>query len=203
MAYARTSAGAIFAWGDNSRGQLGTESGQFSRVPVPVQLPGTVTATAISAGLITGYALGSDGAVYAWGDGISPPVLVGLPHGIAAAALIPEPVSESGYAGGGGRDHSNCTDDETTRTVEAQNDPVSIRVSFDAKWWGECNSEPSYSYFDVTVTGKYAAGRTMNSRGRFWLGQDSGGGQYYVECSPPEVRLACRGLPVSFQAFPG
>jgi hypothetical protein len=248
MAYARTSSGAIFAWGDNSRGQLGAGQAGLSTTPVKVPLPGGFTPAQITGGAISAYAASAAGQVYGWGSnslgqlgttpltGISPPVLVGLPHGIAAAALIPEPVSESGYAiagpaglksrtptvsttvtfrvggpgpiihvqgGGGGRDHSNCTDDETTRTVEAQSDPVSIRVSFDAKWWGECNSEPSYSYFDVTVTGKDAAGRTMNSRGRFWLGQDSAGGQYYVECSEPEVRLTCMEHPISFQAFPG
>ncbi|HEY1639899.1 MAG TPA: hypothetical protein VGG35_04365 [Streptosporangiaceae bacterium] len=70
MAYALTTSGTIYAWGDNAAGQLGTNQASpiGSLVPVQVQLPGTVTATAISAGRTTGYALGSDGAVYAWGD---------------------------------------------------------------------------------------------------------------------------------------
>jgi alpha-tubulin suppressor-like RCC1 family protein len=164
MAYALTTSGTIYAWGDNAKGQLGTnQASSFgSLVPIQVQLPGTVTATAISAGRTTGYALGSDGAVYAWGDNelgqlgsgqggmsktpvkvplpggftpaqitggaisayaadasgqvygwgnnsfgqlgttplsrILPPVRAGLPAGVTPVMLVPEPMSGSGFA---------------------------------------------------------------------------------------------------------
>jgi alpha-tubulin suppressor-like RCC1 family protein len=70
MAYALTTSGTVYAWGDNAKGQLGTtQAGQLgSPVPVQVQLPATAAASAISSGRTTGYALGTNGQVYAWGD---------------------------------------------------------------------------------------------------------------------------------------
>lgn len=97
-----SSAAVMYAWGNGPLGD-GTNSG--SAVPVPVQLPGGVAPTAVSAGYGTSLAIGSDGNVYAWGsneygalgDGIDAdsqtPVRVQLPGGVSAAA-----VSEGLYA---------------------------------------------------------------------------------------------------------
>jgi alpha-tubulin suppressor-like RCC1 family protein len=66
---ALTSAGQVYAWGDNLFGQLGNGTTTESAAPVQVQLPGGTTVTQIAAGANTGYALTSTGAVYAWGFG--------------------------------------------------------------------------------------------------------------------------------------
>lgn len=75
FALARTSAGTVYAWGDNRWGQLGT--GGFTgnacndtceNVPVESGVPGTVTVTSVSAGFEQGMATTSTGALYTWGD---------------------------------------------------------------------------------------------------------------------------------------
>ena len=64
--YALRVNGTVYAWGDNYRGQLGNgTTAPYSRVPVRV---GSLThITAIAGGAYAGYALRSDGTVYAWG----------------------------------------------------------------------------------------------------------------------------------------
>ncbi len=94
-----TSTGAVYAWGFNGSGQLGDASTTNRTSPVPVGLPGGVTATAVSAGSSHSLVVTSTGAVYAWGlntngqlgDGSTTqrtsPVLVGLPAGVTATAV--------------------------------------------------------------------------------------------------------------------
>jgi alpha-tubulin suppressor-like RCC1 family protein len=71
---ALTSSGQVYAWGDNSTGQLGqgetlsTTPPPNSATPELVTLPGSVTATKVAAGPTESYALGSDGVLYTWGD---------------------------------------------------------------------------------------------------------------------------------------
>ncbi len=91
--------GRIYAWGDNTYGQLGDGSTADSAVPVQVSLPGGVPASAVSAGGATSLALGSDGHAYAWGLNLSGelgdgstadtavPVQVSLPGGVTATAV--------------------------------------------------------------------------------------------------------------------
>lgn len=70
-AYALAADGSIYAWGSNAMGQLG--NGQTSLVPtvvperVDLSLPAGVHVIKIAAGNNTGYAVTSDGSVYAWG----------------------------------------------------------------------------------------------------------------------------------------
>jgi alpha-tubulin suppressor-like RCC1 family protein len=63
------SKGAVLAWGDDSDGQLGDGGSTPSVKPVAVMLPATVTVKSISAGCDDGYALSTDGEVFAWGLG--------------------------------------------------------------------------------------------------------------------------------------
>jgi alpha-tubulin suppressor-like RCC1 family protein len=70
----------LFAWGDNASGELGGgTSGGISATPAPVMLPPGVTPMSIAGGggagtgdplanQYAGYAIGSDGNLYAWGD---------------------------------------------------------------------------------------------------------------------------------------
>lgn len=97
--YAIGSDGNLYAWGANSSGQLGDGSLSSSNLPVRVSLPSGVNPTAIAAGFDSGYAIGSDGNLYAWGDNSSGqlgdgntansdvPVRVSLPLGVTPAAV--------------------------------------------------------------------------------------------------------------------
>jgi alpha-tubulin suppressor-like RCC1 family protein len=111
FAFAIGSDGHLYAWGNDSGGQLGNDSTTNSSLPVVVQLPAGVTPTAISGNYFSGYAIGSDGNLYAWGGnstddlgngtvgGISAtPVLVSLPTGSTPLQLAPEPGSSSSFA---------------------------------------------------------------------------------------------------------
>jgi alpha-tubulin suppressor-like RCC1 family protein len=57
--------GTVWAWGENSFGQLG--DGTMTERDAPVEVPGLGNVTAISAGFEHSLALTSDGVVYAWG----------------------------------------------------------------------------------------------------------------------------------------
>ncbi len=60
--------GTIFAWGDNTLGQLGEGClGAYSATPVQISVSG-VTFQAVSAGFDHALALSADGKVYAWGN---------------------------------------------------------------------------------------------------------------------------------------
>ena len=98
-AYAIGSDGKLYAWGDNNVGQLGNGTTTGSDTPVQVSLPTGVTAKALASGGNTGYAIGSDGKLYSWGEntsgqlgdgtttGSDTPVQVSLPTGVTAQAL--------------------------------------------------------------------------------------------------------------------
>ncbi len=99
--YALGSNGTVYAWGYGASGELGNNTTTSTQTtPVAVSLPSGVTATAIAAGELTGYALGSNGTVYAWGNGETgglgndttndpqtTPVAVSLPSGVTATAI--------------------------------------------------------------------------------------------------------------------
>jgi alpha-tubulin suppressor-like RCC1 family protein len=67
---ALTSDGSVWAWGDNSFGELGNgSSGSMGDTDVPVQVPGLTGVSQIGAGNSFSLARRSDGTVWAWGDG--------------------------------------------------------------------------------------------------------------------------------------
>ncbi|MBV9656517.1 MAG: PEP-CTERM sorting domain-containing protein [Verrucomicrobia bacterium] len=57
--------GVVYAWGDNSKRQLGTASLAVSFVPIRLTLSGI---TAIAATSYSSYALAGDGSLWVWGD---------------------------------------------------------------------------------------------------------------------------------------
>lgn len=65
---ALTSAGKVYAWGDNNKGQLGLSDQQSRYEPVAVEGLRTKTVIQVLALDHMSYALTSDGNVYAWGD---------------------------------------------------------------------------------------------------------------------------------------
>ena len=93
---ALTSTGVVYAWGDDTHGQLGDGANAEEDTPVTVDLPAGVTVTAIAAGdgdpdgLTGGYslALTSTGVVYAWGDNASDD----LGDGSTTDSSVPVPV---------------------------------------------------------------------------------------------------------------
>jgi len=111
FAHAIGSDGNLYGWGlDNTAAQLGDGGSTNRDTPVVIVLASGVTPKAITDNLHTGYAIGSDGKVYAWGYGLqgelgdgspsnfSPPVAVSLPSGSIPDSLGPEPGSAAGYA---------------------------------------------------------------------------------------------------------
>ena len=63
---ARLSDGSVYAWGDNSHGQLGQGAGPGSPIPVRVNLP--AGAVAVAASNQASFALLEDSSVYSWGS---------------------------------------------------------------------------------------------------------------------------------------
>jgi alpha-tubulin suppressor-like RCC1 family protein len=85
--------GTVFAWGDNSYGQLGNNSTVKSNVPVAVDSSGVLagkTVVAVTAGYGQSVVLCSDGTVAAWGEGSSSfvPIAVGASSALAGKTII-------------------------------------------------------------------------------------------------------------------
>ncbi len=64
---AMDSSGNVWAWGNNTYGQLGNGTNNVSSYPIQVSKPSGVTFTAISGGWGHSIALDSNGKVWAWG----------------------------------------------------------------------------------------------------------------------------------------
>jgi len=91
--------GKLYAWGNNSNGQLGIGTTTNSLTPVVVSLPAGVTPVAVAAGVFHSVALGSNGVVYDWGynafgqlgnstySDSSTPVAVTLPGSVSATRI--------------------------------------------------------------------------------------------------------------------
>ncbi len=110
--YALGTNGTMYAWGSDTEGQVGNNSANDPQTkPIAVSLPAGVTATAIGASELTGFAIGSNGTLYAWGLGLdgnlgngtttfsqTTPVAATLPTGVVPTSLGSESQSETGYA---------------------------------------------------------------------------------------------------------
>ncbi|HEX3706514.1 MAG TPA: Ig-like domain repeat protein [Mycobacteriales bacterium] len=92
--------GTVYAWGDNTYGELGNGTATSSTTPVAVTFPAGTTVTALAAGYVDSLALTSTGQVYAWGynnagqlgNGSTAvaavtPTLVSIPAGVTIKAI--------------------------------------------------------------------------------------------------------------------
>ena len=86
---ALTNTGAVYAWGSNVYGALGTGNNTNSNTPVPVTGLSGVNVTAIATGAFHSLALTSSGAVYAWGYNDEGE----LGNGTTTASSTPVPVA--------------------------------------------------------------------------------------------------------------
>ncbi|WP_395813549.1 MopE-related protein [Archangium minus] len=82
-------AGQVWAWGQNTAGQVGTGATSVS-VPSPMKVAGLPTIRAIAAGLNHVLALDTDGGVWAWGQNASAQVGTGA---TSATVLVPTRVT--------------------------------------------------------------------------------------------------------------
>jgi alpha-tubulin suppressor-like RCC1 family protein len=89
---AMTSAGTVWAWGNNDAGQLG-DGTRFRRL-TPVQVKGLASVIQVAAGGYHSMALRSDGTVWAWGDN----EFGQLGNGTTSTAQV-TPVQVSGLTG--------------------------------------------------------------------------------------------------------
>ena len=85
--FALAADGSVWAWGDNSRGQLGL--GGAADVPSPRQVPGVADAVALAVGRDLALVVLANGSIVAWGGGDlghATPTSMRVPLEIAAAA---------------------------------------------------------------------------------------------------------------------
>jgi alpha-tubulin suppressor-like RCC1 family protein len=125
--------GRVYAWGDNTDGQLGNGSTTSSDTPVQVSLPGGVRAIAVAAGAATSLAVGSNHLVYAWGNndsgqlgngsttGSATPVQASLPSQAAASAVAEGSETSLAIARGGTTTPAPVS---TTTTLTASPNPA-------------------------------------------------------------------------------
>lgn len=93
---ARTSDGGLYAWGDNTDGQLGTGNNTASNVPVAVAGLGGKLVAAVEAGVFHALVLTTQGEVYAFGRGLNGR----LGHGAAVSSNLPVQVGTTGAMSG-------------------------------------------------------------------------------------------------------
>jgi len=62
------SGGSVWAWGNNTWGQLGDGTDSNSTVPVPVSVPSGVTFTQVATGGESSYAIDNLGITWSWGE---------------------------------------------------------------------------------------------------------------------------------------
>jgi alpha-tubulin suppressor-like RCC1 family protein len=106
--YALGNNGSIYAWGRNSEGQLGNGSTAHTNIPVRVATPVELTSwNKIVAGGGQGFALATDGTLYAWGENFWGECGLGVRGPQLLPRTVPFPEGSPGWADiSGGRGHT-------------------------------------------------------------------------------------------------
>jgi alpha-tubulin suppressor-like RCC1 family protein len=98
--------GSIYGWGANSEGELGNGTTQMTNLPVRVATPTGVSWRKLMAGGNEGFALATDGTLYAWGQNYWGECGLGYRGRQSVPAVVPFPGGAShvwtDIAGGGG-----------------------------------------------------------------------------------------------------
>ncbi len=114
---ARSIDGRVFAWGDNTFGQLG--DGSSTGRTVPIEVPGLTSVAKVQAGAVASYAIAASGVVYSWGGGQGNTQYLG--RAVNSDALVPKPVSLPAKAVG----------------ISASNTHIVVQLSDGTVWgWG-------------------------------------------------------------------
>jgi alpha-tubulin suppressor-like RCC1 family protein len=94
--------GSVWAWGNNSYGQLGDGSNGSREKPEPIE--GLPRIAALAAGGTRSMALGSDGTVWAWGNANEPPLssrpVPAEVSGLEGTVLLSASVGSQEWGGG-------------------------------------------------------------------------------------------------------
>ncbi len=98
----------LWAWGDNSSGQLGRADLDHATDPVPLPLPPEQQVTAVSTGCGHSLAVLSDGTVIGWGRNVFGQAGGGRPGGVTPPVAVPGLRDVVAVAAGGG--HSLALD---------------------------------------------------------------------------------------------
>ena len=89
----------LYAWGDNSSGQLGDGTNTLRRTPVKINKPANTSAqftfTTIAAGDHSSLAIGSDGNLYAWGNNARGQLGDGTTENKLTPVKVPKPAGVS------------------------------------------------------------------------------------------------------------
>ena len=89
----------LYAWGDNSSGQLGDSTNTLRQIPVKINKPANTSAqftfTTIAAGDHSSFAIGSDGNLYAWGNNTRGQLGDGTTTNRSAPIQVPKPAGVS------------------------------------------------------------------------------------------------------------
>jgi alpha-tubulin suppressor-like RCC1 family protein len=161
----KAAGGTVWAWGHNDFGTLGNGTKSSTASPVPAQVPGLSSVTAVSGGPDTTYALTAGGDVWAWGGDS------GFNDGqLGNGTWLPSntPVKVTGLtgvtavAGGGGRNGYALRRDGTVwawgggsalgSTLSGSNTPVQIKT---LPWI-------------VAISGGYGGGYALDVNGWVW-----------------------------------
>jgi alpha-tubulin suppressor-like RCC1 family protein len=98
--------GTVWAWGDNSKGQLGTGSTSGTPMTSPVQVPGLTQITTLSAGVGHTLALRADGLLFTWGANDSGQLGLGTSSATSTPSALEVPNLTGVIAIAAGANHS-------------------------------------------------------------------------------------------------
>ena len=93
FAFAAGTGNSVYAWGDNLHGELGngTQGAAPSPEPVKVRWPAAVTPVTVTAGDSSAYVIGSNGALYDWGNNKSGQLGIGSTRSSTVPVKVPLP----------------------------------------------------------------------------------------------------------------